>query len=349
MSGFPDLQRAYAEQEIAVYPLTQDKTPAVRRYDRVGAKGSHQLAMKFPAATAAGFVAGRRNRITVADIDSPDDRLVDEIQGRFGVTPFQVRTPSGGRHLYYRHAGETRRIRPLPDVDILGAGNVVAALSVVRKGAYQIERGTLDDLARLPQMRQEQRQPPVGSIPKGQRNASLFEFCRRAVSHCDDLDQLVDAAHTWAENNLVEQLPPDEVMKTCKSVWTYRGGRKRIMDQIVEAPQFTLLMTSPIATTLFVFLQAEQGPDAEFWIADGLADRLGWPRRSIPAARKMLLELGIIKCVRPRGKSAPAVYRWGQPATDLDIPNLVGNTSSPSPAPLSLPLVAPSRGRRRPH
>jgi hypothetical protein len=183
--AFMDLQRAYAEHRIATYPLTEDKTPAIRGYDRVGAKGSLQLAMKFPQALAAGFVAGRRNRLTVVDIDSPDDRLVDEIQGRFGITPFQVRTPSGGSHLYYRHTGEARRIRPLPDVDVLGAGNVVAALSVVPKGRYQIERGSLDDLAALPPMRQEQLQCPTGNIPKGQRNLSLFEFCRRTVAYCE--------------------------------------------------------------------------------------------------------------------------------------------------------------------
>jgi hypothetical protein len=310
MSAFADLQRVYAEHQIATYPLTEGKTPAIRGYASVGAGGSRQLAMKFPTATAAGFIAGSRNRLTVVDIDSPDERLVGEIQDRFGVTPFHVLTPSGGWHSYYRHAGEVRRIRPLPDVDILGAGSVVAAGSVVSKGKYQIERGSLDDLDRLPPMRWEQQRGPAANIPKGQRNNALFEYCRRTVTYCDDFDQLLDAARTWADRNLEQSLPPAEIAKTCKSVWTYRGGRKRVMNQIVEAPQFTLLLQSPIATTLFVFLQAENGPNAEFWIADGLADRLGWSRRSIPAARKMLLKLGIIKCIRPRGKNAPALYRW---------------------------------------
>jgi hypothetical protein len=208
--NFVSLQRAYAEHSISVYPLTAEKMPAIRGYDRVGAKGSHQLAMKFPEGLAAGFLAGRRNRLTVVDIDSLDDRLVDEIQARFGTTPFQVRTPSGGCHLYYRHQGEDRRIRPLPDVDVLGAGNVVAALSVVPKGRYQIERGSLDDLAALPPMRRERPQRTAGSIPKGQRNQALFDYCRRTVSHCDDLEQLVDAARTWAggrgDENLQQRL-----------------------------------------------------------------------------------------------------------------------------------------------
>jgi hypothetical protein len=330
--NFPELQRAYAERRIVTYPLTEDKTPAIRGYDRIGAWVSQQLALKFQGALAAGFIAGNRNRLTVIDIDCSDDRLVAEIQGRFGPTPLQVRTPSGGSHLYYRYSGEARRIRPLPDVDILGAGNVVAALSVVPKGRYQIERGSLDDLAALPPMRQERQHGPTGSIPKGQRNQSLFEYCRRTASHCDDLDQLVDAARTWAENHLAEALPPAEVMKTCKSVWTYRGGRKRIMNHIVESEAYATLKTRPYAMALFSILAAENGPTAEFWIADGLVGALGWPRRSIQDGRRTLLELGIVKCVRPAKKGSPALYRWLMHLPD-DLPYLVGNPSSPSPLP----------------
>src|SRR5262245_5446336 len=76
--GFADLQRVYADHQVVTYPLKQDKAPAIRGYDRVGAKGSQQLAIKFPEATACGFIAGRRNGLTVVDIDSPDDRLVDD-------------------------------------------------------------------------------------------------------------------------------------------------------------------------------------------------------------------------------------------------------------------------------
>ena len=83
-AAFADLQRVYAEQRVATYPLTESKSPAIRGYDRVGAKGSQQLAIKFPRATACGFVAELRNRLTVVDIDSPDERLVGEIEARFG-------------------------------------------------------------------------------------------------------------------------------------------------------------------------------------------------------------------------------------------------------------------------
>jgi hypothetical protein len=72
MTAFATLQAAYAAHRIATYPLKENKTPAVRAYDRIGASYSAQLAMRFPDATAAGFVAGPRNRVTVVDIDSAD-------------------------------------------------------------------------------------------------------------------------------------------------------------------------------------------------------------------------------------------------------------------------------------
>jgi hypothetical protein len=312
-AAFADIQRAYAEHRVATYPLTEGKTPAIRGYDRVGPRISQQLAIRFPATMAAGFVAGQRNRLTVVDIDSDDGRLVGEIEARFGPTPLQVLTPSGGSHLYYRYNGEARRIRPLPNVDILGAGNVVAALSTVPKGRYEIERGSLDDLARLPTMRQEPghgKGPAHGRIPRGKRNNALFEYCQRTVSYCDDQDQLLDAARTWADDQFVTPLPAAEIVKTVNSVWNYRGGRKQIMQHIVEAPVYGALIANTDALALFAYLSAENGPDAEFMIADGLGEARNWPRRFVPAARRALLAMGVIECIRPRGNGTPALYRW---------------------------------------
>jgi hypothetical protein len=122
-------------------------------------------------------------------------------------------------------------------------------------------------------------------------------------------------------------------MKTCNSVWTYRAGRKRIMNQIIESEAYMALKTKPYALALFAYLSAENGPDASFWIADGLADSLGWPRRSIPAARRIMINLGLVKCVRPPAKGVPALYRWAVEISDPDLPYLVCNPSSPSPLP----------------
>src|SRR5262245_12687346 len=73
--SFAGIQAAYAAHGVATYPLSNDKTPAVKAYDRIGAPYSAQLALRFSHAKAGGFFAGRRNKLTVVDIDSPDDRL----------------------------------------------------------------------------------------------------------------------------------------------------------------------------------------------------------------------------------------------------------------------------------
>jgi hypothetical protein len=317
MTAFPYLQREYARHGVATYPVRPDKLPAIRGYAKVGAPGSEQLALKFKTVEAAGFCAGRRNRLTVIDIDSSDDRLVNEIQARFGVTPLQVVTPSGGRHLYFRNSGEARLIRPLPDVDILGAGNVVAALSSVPRGVYALERGSLDDLAHLPAIRYEIASEPQlranGRIPKGSRNNSLFAYCRAVVERCDAFDDLLDVARTWADNRLEGELPDPEIIKTARSAWNHRGGRKRVMNRIVESEQWRALLPNAEALALFTFLAAENGDAAKFMVADGLAATLGWSRRSVPAARKTLVELGIIKLVEQPKPGSAARYRWGVP------------------------------------
>lgn len=315
MTGaFATIQAAYAAHRVATYPLTADKTPAIRAYGRIGAPYSAQLARKYPDATAAGFVAGPRNRVTVVDIDSPDDRLVDEVQDRYGATPLQVLTPSGGRHLYYRHSGETRRIRPLPNVDILGAGNVAAAGSVVPKGRYQLERGTLDDLDRLPCLADSPATLPRSMVvPEGTRNVALHRYLRSIVGHCDDLEALVDAARTWADDRVAARLPDAEIIKTASSVWRFRGDRKLFMQHIVEGRKFAALVANVDAWALCAYLMAENGPGSEFMIADGLGPARGWPHRFVPSARKALLEMGVVECVRKPGNGIPALYRWKAP------------------------------------
>jgi hypothetical protein len=47
-----------------------DKRPAIRGYNRVGLRGSRELACKFADATALGFMTNERTRITGLDIDT---------------------------------------------------------------------------------------------------------------------------------------------------------------------------------------------------------------------------------------------------------------------------------------
>jgi len=321
MSGaFPALQAMYAARRVATYPVTVDpdtghKKPAVAAYQRVGAPYSAQLALKFPDIMAAGFCAGLRNRLTIVDIDSTDDRLVDEIQRRYGVTPLQVVTPSGGRHLYYRHGGEARRIRPLPDVDILGAGNVVAALSEVPKGRYAIERGSLDDLDRLPKMRTEARRTDAGTIPDGKRDNTLFRMLLRAARHCDDFESLLDVARTMN----MECVPPmtdAEVLHVATSAWNYEISGKNWVGRkprtSTDREEILAFKSDPAAALLLNLLRvSHRHVDATFAIDQvATAELLNWDRERLRARIKALIDAERLVIVhRGRGKGDPHLYK----------------------------------------
>jgi hypothetical protein len=64
------------------------------------------------------------------------------------------------------------------------------------------------------------------------------------------------------------------------------------------------------ALALYSYLSAENGPAAEFMVADGLGPARNWPQRFVPEARRALLAMGAIKCVRLPRKGVPALYRW---------------------------------------
>src|SRR5437868_1132077 len=154
MSGlFAQFQPVYAEHGFSTFPCSTDaKQPMVRNYLNIGVGGSAQLANKFTDTNAIGIVTGRRNRLTVLDVDTTDQRVLDDALARHGEARMVVRTASGKFHAYYRHNGERRRIRPWPEhpIDVLGErGFVMAAPSLFGSSRYEIIHGRLDDLQTL--------------------------------------------------------------------------------------------------------------------------------------------------------------------------------------------------------
>jgi hypothetical protein len=91
---FAEWQPRYAKHGVATFPV-ENKRPCVRHWQKVGLKGSSQLALKFAAADAFGFKCGERNQITLIDIDSNDARMVAEAINLFGKSPIIWRTGAG--------------------------------------------------------------------------------------------------------------------------------------------------------------------------------------------------------------------------------------------------------------
>ena len=197
-------QPRYAEHGVALVPCEMvdgRKKPLVKHPERFGCRGSAEIAIKFPDASVFGFYAGEGSRITVLDVNVPDERVLRDALDRHGPTPFIVRTASGKFHGLYRHNGEKRCSRPwkgqgLP-IDLLGKGLAIAPPSITKNGDYRIVNGTLDDLDRLPIMqgldakhyRKQQSSPlstPSGPKPWAEmregdgRNEALFRQLGRS-------------------------------------------------------------------------------------------------------------------------------------------------------------------------
>src|SRR5262245_4875011 len=127
---FQTFQPRYAAHRIATFPVGMNKRPAVRGYPRIGLRASAELAAKFVASTALGFMCSGLSSVTVPDIDTSAERLLADALSRHGPTPIIVRTASGKWHAWYRHNDERRRTRPWGDdlpIDLLGTGGFVIA------------------------------------------------------------------------------------------------------------------------------------------------------------------------------------------------------------------------------
>jgi hypothetical protein len=72
----------------------------------------------------------------------------------------------------------------------------------------------------------------------------------------------------------------------------------------------SLVTSDQDAFVLLGYLRAVNGPNATFMVANGLADKHGWSRKRLAAARKRL-EGNQIIMVRPASHAnGPAMYRW---------------------------------------
>jgi len=285
VNSYQHWQADYAAHGVATFPVDANKRPMVSRYGGFGLVGSAKIASKFGHAPAIGFMCGKRNGITVLDVDCKDERVLADALDRHGKSGVVVRSGSGNFQAWYKHNSERRRIRPDRNVpiDILGNGFVVAPPSQSAKGSYQFISGSLDDLDRLPVMQNVRVEAwdnsrLVAEVKQGQRNNKLFSACLEAARHCDDFDTLCDVART-RNSEFLPPLEAGEVMRTAASAWKYETeGRNYIggMRAVFSTADVLPLMADPHVGMLVVWAKARFKPDSHFWIADGLAGKFRW-------------------------------------------------------------------------
>jgi hypothetical protein len=333
INSFEYWQADYAAHGIATFPVEfipradgrLDKKPMVSRYNRIGHRASFAIARRYPDARGIGFMAGRRNGVTIGDVDEVGEKPLQRFLDRHGSSPDIARTASGKHHVWYRHNGERRVIRPERgiNVDVLGNGFVVAPPSHIESGRYQFIQGSLDDLRRLPIMQNVPQaalpspaptgNPDVAEMREGDgRNNTLFRIVGRGAHHVDDFDQLLDYART-RNSEFAQPLPDEEVLKVATSVWKMQcEGRNRFGRPGVYFPAeeaVPLIDGDPDLFRLISFIRATQGPDSEFMLANGMCERWNWPRQRFAAVRARAIAVGEIYCVRKASQHTPALYR----------------------------------------
>ena len=108
--SFASAQPIYAEHGIITFPVSENKRPAIRNFQKIGAEVSLELTEKpkLAGSPAIGFMTDGRNGITVLDIDTANDNILADSLDRHGRTPLIARTGSGKFRAYYKHNGERR-------------------------------------------------------------------------------------------------------------------------------------------------------------------------------------------------------------------------------------------------
>jgi len=350
MGVFSEHQPAYAERGIATFPLCNNKVPAVSNYQKMGLPASSKLADRFRNTNGFGFMTNARTRVSILDVDTTDDRVLADAMSRHGSTPLIARTASGKFHAFYRHNGEFRKIRPFGELamDLLGIGGLAVAVpSKFEKGEYSFVQGSLDDIGQLPVMHgldpgiyRPRVRDPVSANPaafkatiegrpvsEGVRNCTLWRYCMRQLSITNaDIDAIVAAAR--ARNaSFTPPLPDDEVRWIATSAWGITAqGRNRFgqYGSYLPSPVVKDMVRDPYLLALISWLQAENAPRSTFWVADGLAGNLGWPRRQLANARKQAIASGWIVPLTASAPGRPVSYRWGDTHASS-----MGQTASP--------------------
>jgi hypothetical protein len=285
-------------------------------------------------------------------VDEPGDQALQRAIDRHGDTPVLVEsTATGKHHAYYRFHGEKRIVRPEPDMalDILGhqegKGNFVVLPPSIRPGGeYRFIRGTLDDLDKLPIMRNVPSNARITSprleypipadflptdnhhndddcpdnliAPEGVRNKSLWIACMRALARngintYDDLLAFAQARNSQICQPILED--NEEVREIVDSAWRYQQqgrnwfGRPSLHFFAEEA--VPLIDGDIDLFRLVSFIRATQGRNRAFMLANGMCERWGWSRQRFSAVRARAVAMGEIYCVRQASQHAPALYR----------------------------------------
>jgi hypothetical protein len=166
-------------------------------------------------------------------------------------------------------------------------------------------------------------------IPEGTRNQALYRFALGNVRQCGSRQALADVMRGFIDEhgdpNASHPVTDGEIRNVADWAWNkdrsgqnyLAGDQRRGLCGLPQHEVNRMLLEDPDALNLLVFLDNNNGRDAIFMIANGLAEgphrKLPLTRKALADARDRLLELGIVRMVRGHcGGHRPqaALYRW---------------------------------------
>ena len=218
----------------------------------------------------------------------------------------------------------------------MGNGFAVAPPCLGPQRGYEIIRGTLDDLARLPDPRIPDallapQKPPHGPadshqhqvgdkpqaqdrIPVGQRNKPIYRLALMNAAGQTNLDTIMALTRTEADRICEAPYEEADLRRICDwalecelGVHNYIGHPKATVAEAVAK------VANPYVHALHTLLRDLNGPTAIFMVADALNEQhLKWPRHQFREARSVLLHRGTIALVQKHGQCRAARYKWGK-------------------------------------
>lgn len=337
--GFVIWQAVYASYGRVTFPVAATKRPMVRGYQKVGPDLSRKWGQVFPSAPGVGLLCGPKSGITELDVDTKEERVLADALDRHGQTPIVIRTASGKYKAWYRHNGERRRIRPWPGVplDVLGVGGFTVAPPSFNTEyrQYEIIAGKLDDFDHLPAMRnapepkpaatsrlkptdESLADSPLADMREGDgRNVALYYAIGRPARDVHAVggtkNELLEVARRL-NAECAEPMTAPEVSRVVDNVWsmTIKGlnhiGQHGAFMQDHEIDD--LIGGNQDAFVLLAYLRRHEQPLVTFWIANGLADHLGWTVKRLANARKYLIDRKLVRQIKTPSQGNPAIYGW---------------------------------------
>lgn len=263
----------------------------------------------------------RLPNLTVIDIDSPDFDLVQAMEARFGHSPMKVRTPSGGRHLYYRVRQRITinlRCEGLP-IDVKSGVNsyVAGPYSQRPDGRVYTPEGVPVTWSALPEIMipdeaaGSSRPAPVprarpSLVPVGSRHGFLLRAGRDLIRQVGSERDLFEALAQIRDQDFADpaSFPDAEVAGIANWLWQTRLENRLYVGRDsafrVQRAALDLLQGNADAIALYTVLSDAHGhrPGKTFALdreAMARASLIKLSRRGFDKARNSLIACGLLE------------------------------------------------------